>query len=473
MLPRLHARLSALWQRRRKDADLDDEIQFHLSEEAEEQEAAGLGPAEARLAARKDFGSTALVREAVRETWGWALADQARQDVAYAMRSIRRAPGFALTAVLTLGLGIGGTTTVFTFVNAILFRSLPFEQADRIVSLATEDARRGSLGVSRLDYYDWRDQARSFSGLAMFQGAAVNVSGDGREAAQLTGTYGTANLFALLGVPPLVGRDFRAADDQPSADPVVILSYGLWTNRYGRDPAIVGHTVRVNSRLDTVIGVMPPGMGFPNNNDLWTLESTLPGVNRSGTRDVRNFAVFGRLAPGSTLTQAQTEMDRIGARLAREFPATNQHIRPTIVPYRASVTGPQLRLMFYALMGAVVCVWLIACANVANLLLARASRRSREMAIRLSLGAGRWRVVRQLLVESLFLAMASGLLGLGLSIVSVRIFDGVLTAAVGKPYWMTFIAGQAGLRVFRARLRGDRSSLRRRARVAHLEAQRP
>jgi putative ABC transport system permease protein len=438
MLPRLHARFSTLWQRRRKDADLSEEIQFHLSEEAAEQEAAGLAPVQARLAARRDFGSATLVREAVREAWGWSLADQARQDVAYALRSIRRAPGFALTAVLTLGLGIGGTTTVFTFVNAILLRSLPFDQPDRIVSLATEDARGGALGVSRLDYYDWRDQARSFSGLAMFQGAGTNVSGDGRDAERLTGTYGTANLFALLGVRPLLGRDFRPGDDQPRANPVVILSYGLWTHRYGRDPTIVGHTIRVNTLLDTVIGVMPPDMGFPNNNDLWMLESTLPGVNRAGTRDVRNFSVFGRLAPGVTLAQAQTDMDRIGARLARDFPATNEHIRPTIVPYRDRVTAAQLRLMLYALMGAVACVWLIACANVANLLLARATRRSREMAIRLSLGAGRGRVVRQILVESLLLAMVSGLLGLGLSILGVRIFDGVLTTAVTKPYWMTF-----------------------------------
>ncbi len=359
------------------------------------------------------------------------------QDVRFAVRLLVKDRWFTLIAAAALALGIGVNSTVFTFVNAVLIRGLPFTHPDRIVALGGTDSRGRQLGVSRLDFADWRDGARSFSGLAIFSGSTMNVSDEGRPAEQFSGTYGSANLFQLIGQRPLVGRDFRPEDDRPGAEAVVILGDGIWKNRYSSDPAIVGRSIKVNSIVATVIGVMPPDMKFPNNADVWMPVAQLPAELRDSKRNVRSFQALGRLAAGVTLAQARSEVSGIAARLAHDFPDTNKDIQTAVDIFSDRVNGGPIRLVFLSLMGAVGFVLLIACANVANLLLARSAARSREISVRVSLGASRWRIVRRLLVESLLLAIVSGVLGYGLSMLGIRWFDSV-TQDVGKPYWIKF-----------------------------------
>ncbi len=359
------------------------------------------------------------------------------QDVRFAIRLLIKNRWFTIVAAAALALGIGVNTAVFTFVNAVLIRGLPFDDPERIIAIGSTDARNRPAGVSRLDFTDWRDASRSFAGMSLFLGSSINLSEEGRVAEQYQGVYQSANLFQVIAVRPVLGRDFRPDDEQPSASPVMILGGGVWKNRYGSDPNVIGRVVKANNVVVTIIGVMPADFKFPFNTDIWIPLTVLPPEARDAKRDVRNFQALGRLASGVTLPQAKAEFQNIGQRLTHDFPGTNKEIRPSLMPFSERVTGPQIRLIFLSLMGAVAFVLLIACANVANLLLSRAANRSREVAVRVSLGASRWQIVRQLLVESVLLAVLSGALGLALSQIGVRMFDAV-TTDVGKPYWMKF-----------------------------------
>ena len=246
----------------------------------------------------------------------------------------------------------------------------------------------------------------------------------------------SANAFHLIGQRPLLGRDFTADDDRPGAEPVVILGNGVWKTRYGSDPSIVGRTIKVNEVASTVIGVMPEGFKFPVNADLWVPLALLPDL-ADAKRDVRYLEVFGRLAPRVTVAQAGAELEAIAATLAHAYPETNKDIRATVMTFNERYNGGPFRLMLLALMGAVAFVLLIACANVANLLLARSAHRAREVSVRVSLGATRRRIVQQLLVESVLLALISGVLGLALSIAGIRLFATAFEG-VGRPYWIQF-----------------------------------
>ena len=359
------------------------------------------------------------------------------QDLRFATRRLVRDRRFTLAAVAALALGIGATSAVFTLVNAVLLRSLPFDDPDRIMMLNTRDAQGRQFGVSEPDFEDWRRATRTFSGIALVQMGPVNFSADERAPDRYDGAYISWNGFSLIGTQPIVGRGFSAEDDRPGAPAVVLLSYTVWQSRYGGDRSIVGRSIRANSEPATIIGVMPPGVEFPFNSDVWLPLAQRPTAQTRAGRAGRLLMAYGRLADGMTIEQARSEMTGITEQLAAQFPDTNKGVTAGVTPFAEQVIGTQIRILFWSLMGAVAFVLLIACANVANLLLARAADRSREMAVRISIGATRWRLVRQLLVESVLLAFVAGIAGLGLAYAGVRWFD-ANTTDIGKPYWMVF-----------------------------------
>ena len=358
-------------------------------------------------------------------------------DVRYAARRLVEARWFTLAAVTALSLGIGANTTVFTFVNAVLLRGLPFDEPDRIVAINGNNEQGQQFGVSLPDYTDVRDQAATLSSVSGHLNSSVNLSDDELAPERVQGAYVTATFFGMLGEQPILGRDFTEADDLPGAEPVVLLGYDVWQNRYDGDPGVLGRTVRVNSLPVTVVGIMPSGMLFPQNTSLWIPQANLPPASDTGNRATRQFNVLGRLAPGVTLEQARKEIQALGARLSEAHPEANADVGLGVVRYEDQVNGSEIRIIFLSLMGAVAFVLLIACANVANLLLARSAERAREIAVRVSLGATRLRIVRQLLVESLLVAVIAGMLGLVFALGGIHWFDAA-TQDVGKPYWMEF-----------------------------------
>jgi putative ABC transport system permease protein len=358
-------------------------------------------------------------------------------DIRFALRLLVKDKWFSLVASIALSLGIGVNATVFTFVNAVLIRGLPFDDPDRILAIGSYDPiRKRDLGSSYLDFKDWAGATRSFTGLTAFTGATMNVSDEGRPPERFSGTFISANGFSLLGQKPVLGRDFLPDDDRPGAAAVVLLGSSIFKNRYGSDQSVLGRTIRVNDIPSVVIGVMPEDFKFPQNADLWQPLALLPGLEQQ-KRNARGLEVYGRLAAGVPLSQAQAEMRAIGQRVSRDFPDTNKDIEPKVQTFNERVNGGPIRAVFLSLMGAVAFVLLIACANVANLLLSRAAHRSREISVRVSLGASRARIVRQLLVESVLLALIGGVLGLALSTIGIRLFDAA-TQDVGKPYWIKF-----------------------------------
>ena len=359
------------------------------------------------------------------------------QDLRFAARRLISDYRFTLAAVAALALGIGATSAVFTLVNAVMLRSLPFTEPDRIMWLGTRDAKGGEFGVSEPDFDDWRSATRTFSGVALMQMGPLNFSADQRAPDQYDALYISWNGLQLIGAQPAIGRGFSAEDDRPGAPAVILLSHNVWQSRYGGDRSAIGQTIRANAEPATIIGVMPPGVQFPFTTEVWMPASQRPTAQTRAGREGRLLMAYGRLADGMTIEQARTEMTGISRQLATQFPDTNKDIAAVITPFAEQVIGAQIRVLFWSLMGAVGFVLLIACANVANLLLARASGRSREMAVRISIGATRWRLIRQLLVESVLLAFISGVAGLGLAYAGIRWFDANLQD-VGRPYWMVF-----------------------------------
>ncbi len=359
------------------------------------------------------------------------------QDIRYAVRLLLKDRWFTAVAAVVLALGIGANSAVFTIVNAVLLRSMPFPEPDQLTVILTRDARGQQSGVSLLDFDDWRAATRTLSGMSLVFSGSFNVSDEGRIAEQFPGAYVSANYFRLIGVAPILGRDFGPGDDGPGGPPVVMLSNAVWQQRYGGDPGVLGTPIRLNGVTATVIGVVPQGLGFPQQEQIWLPTSQFPPALREQPRQARNYLVLGRLADGVSYDQARAELAGIGAGLARTYPDSNRDLAPVPEPLASMVLSSQTHLMFWSLMGAVGFVLLIACSNVANLLLARAAKRTSEVSVRVAVGASRWQVVRQLLIESLLLALVAGALGLLLSVAGIRWFDAE-TQTVGKPFWMVF-----------------------------------
>lgn len=357
------------------------------------------------------------------------------RDVKFGLRLLARNPLFACVAVATLALGIGANSTIFTLVNGVFLRGLPFENPHEIVGLGMFDSTRGP-GRGPLSYQDFltfRSESRSFSGLGAFAGTPMDVSDQEAAAERITGASISASTFSVLRQRPILGRDFIPADEQPDAEPVVLLGYGLWQSRYGGDPGVIGRSIRINLQTHTVVGVMPTGEGFPNGAQAWV--PLVPRDDSRENRGQRTMQSFGRLAAGIGIEQATAEVSTIANALAQSYPDTNRNMDAMVVPFIALPT--QITAVFTALQGAVGFVLLIACANVASLLLCRAVDRMRETSIRAALGAGRWLIVRQLLVESVLMSLLGGVIGLGLAVLGVRVFWANV-ADSNPPYWLHF-----------------------------------
>ena len=348
--------------------------------------------------------------------------DSLLTDVRHAVRTMRKSPAFAIAAVAMLAVGIGVNAIVFSVTNAALFKGFPLVAGnDRILYISNN----GKCCVSYPDFNDWRAQTTMFDDMALVHGLGITLTDGAGFPEDYTVTEVTSNTFGLVRQKPVLGRDFTPADELPGAPPVVILRYSFWERRFAKDAGVIGRSVRLNGVPTTVIGIMPRGFSFPQNQDLWVPLVPTPEVMR---RDRRNtWFVFGRLSDGATIESARAEMDTIGQRLARAWPASNASLRPEVRTFEQFFIGENATLIYQAMVGAVGFVLLIACANLANLLLARAAGRSREMALRAALGAGRWRIVRQLLIESAVLASLGGFFAWWL----VRFAMPLFTAVVG------------------------------------------
>ena len=431
------ARLRAFFRGADLDRDFADEMQAHLEMATEDNIRRGMGPVEARREAAIRLGGTTSLQSQHRAARGFRPLDEMAQDLRFAVRMLLKERWFSAAAILATALGIGANTLGFTIVNAAFLREFSFERADRLLSISWRPTRGRRLPVSVLDLEDWRAQARSFAAIGGSAFQAINISDDHAAPEQTQGSRVTANLFDVLRERPLLGRTFVEGEDRRGAEPVVIISYDLWSRRFDRAADVVGRVLKINGSPATIIGVMPEGVKFGENDGSYLWVPFVPS-DAQLSRDIRVMSLFGRLADGATREQATREIETVGQRILQDHPDLRKNVTGAQVEtLRQRFLNGAAPQMFLVIMGAVVFVLLIACANVANLLLSRAMYRSREVAVRFSLGATRWRVVRQLLIESITLAGIGGAAGLALAAIGINIFDTAIQAT-GAPWWLRF-----------------------------------
>jgi putative ABC transport system permease protein len=413
VLTQLRFRLRWLFRRGRVEQELDEELQYHLDREIEQGLTKGMALGEARLTALRALGAITQNKEACRDMLAVIWIRDSMRDLAYGARALRTNPGFSVVVVLALAMGIGANTAMFSLSYGVLLRPLPYTDPGRLAAVNMTYGARDPLltTMSIRDYVIWKEHNRVFQDLAVFRPFRVDLGEQGRTPEQVRGTQVTAGLFFMLGVRPLIGRMFEAGDDQPAAGSLIILSESIWRSRFAASSGVLGQTILMNGAPSTVIGVMPNTFQFPRPEiEVWT-NLILNPPTRYGPWFYRGLA---RLKPGVTFEQAQAEMNHLAAVISQQNPYYNQ-VTLQVLGLRDALVGSTLKRAVVILSGAVGLLLLIAVVNVANLMLARATVRQREMALRLSLGAGRGRLLRQLLTESVLLAAMGGSAGLGLA----------------------------------------------------------
>ncbi len=428
----LRVRLTALFSRGRLHARANEELECHLLELEERKIESGVPPAEARLQARRELGNLTLLSEQTLDSWRYPFVDILIQDIRYALRGLRRDKAFSATAFLLLALAIGANTAMFTIVKRVLLDPLPYPESDRLVRIWSAHTKTGSsYSVSALDYQDWAAQAKSFDSVAAYTGNGMTITGEG-EPELVIGLNVSANLFHVLGVQPMLGRDFSASENAAGSDRVLILSYALWQRKFGGREDIVGRTIQIDGEPIEVIGVMPPHFNFPDASYVAWRPIALKGGDPNWiNRSAHFLRVVGRLKPSETLGSAAAEMTGIARQLERAYPGTNTQVGVRLRPLKEWMVGDSKALVF-TLYSAVIVLLLIVCSNLAGLLIARAAARRSEFATRAALGATRLRLMGQMSVEAALLSLAGGGAGLALANVMLTVAKTHISDAIPR-----------------------------------------
>ena len=419
----LRSVVSALFHRSLVENEVEEELRAHIQDRANDLERSGVPRAEAKRRARLEFGGYQKFKEECREAQGTHFLETLIQDLRFGLRMLRKSPGFTAVAILTLALAIGANTAIFSVVYGVLLAPLPYRDASRLVVLNETTPRVGNVSVSYPNFLDWRAQNRSFSQMAYVAQMGFNLAGAGvSQPENIAGDSVSPNFLSMMGVRPVLGRDFEPAEGESGTQRVLLLSYQLWQSHFGADRNVIGRSITLDGNDFVIIGVLPADFRPLDRTDVMLPIGVWATNNRSATErgERGDSTVVGRLAPGAALTQAHAEMEGITAGLAKEYPAANDQFGVRLRPIRDAFVG-NLQTEILVLFTAVMFVLLIASANVANLFLIRGAARSKEIALRIAVGASRWRIIRQLLTESFVLAFLGGALGVGFAFAGIRL----------------------------------------------------